>query len=179
MIAGRLSLLRDESGLTQTGFAKRIGVSVRYYRRLEHGDELPSLEFSIRLWLAFGLSPIWLSLGPGSLSRRALGLEEAVQLSWVLFETWDNGIADLWAADWPKKDYAAGVFKALSRPGMESGRISQSEIYAALKTLQRSKIRSPRTDRQQRAPAFGTALGVLRTLGESWSDAFACERELL
>lgn len=47
---------RNQLGYTQEFAAEKSGISYSYYTKIEHGDQLPSLEVCIRLAQVFHLS---------------------------------------------------------------------------------------------------------------------------
>lgn len=60
----RLAAVRAETGLSQTAFAKALGLSLRAYANYERGErEMPVALFRA-LYKTYGIDPGWLLNGP-------------------------------------------------------------------------------------------------------------------
>lgn len=68
-VGDRLGLARAAQTLTQAEFAAALGLSLRGYQNYERGERAPSDDLIRAAWSTFGIDPVWLLTGAGSMTR--------------------------------------------------------------------------------------------------------------
>jgi transcriptional regulator with XRE-family HTH domain len=132
-VGARLAEVRVESGLSQTDFAARLGVSLRAYQSYERAEREPPFTLAVRLYREFGVSPLWLALGVEGGSRRLLTPEESARLSSDLYDAWQRGV-DALAVD-VAPEFRKTLYRKLSRSTFRDGAVPAAEIAETIEDL--------------------------------------------
>jgi len=132
-VGARLAEVRVDSGLSQAEFATRLGVSLRAYQSYERAEREPPFTLAVRLSREFGVSPLWLALGPEGSPRRLLTPEESARLSSDLYDAWQRGI-DALAID-VAPEFRKTLYRKLSRSTFRDGAVPLTEIAETIEDL--------------------------------------------
>lgn len=132
-LGARLAEVRVESGLSQAEFAARLGVSLRAYQSYERAEREPPLTLAIRLYQEFGVSPLWLALGPDASARRLLTPEDSARLSADLYDGWQRKIDALPVDVAP--EFRKTLYKKLSRSTFRDGTVPLTDITETIEDL--------------------------------------------
>lgn len=77
----RISKVVEKSGLTKTGFGKRIGISQAYTSQLCSGAKVPSDRTITDICREFGANEVWLRTGEGEPFRATTQSEEIMRFA--------------------------------------------------------------------------------------------------
>ena len=132
-VGARLAEVRVESGLSQADFAARVAVSLRAYQSYERAEREPPFTLAIRLYQEFGISPLWLALGPEGGAKRPQLPEESARLSADLYEAWRRGIEARPGAVAP--EFRKTLYRKLSRSTFRDGAVPLTEIAETIEDL--------------------------------------------
>lgn len=94
-IASRFSEVRNERGLSQSEFAKQLGVSPRAVQSYEYAEREMSISVIDQLYEVFGVNPLWLLRGADAATKKSLTSDEAARLSAELYEQWQMALEAL------------------------------------------------------------------------------------
>jgi len=132
-VGARLSAVRETSGLSQTDFAQRLGISLRAYQTYERAERELPMPVAIRLYQEFQINPLWLTLGEQGGSRQALSSDDAARLCWELYEQWEKAINGLT----PKVPYEIKktLHRKLARRTYRDARIPSDDIAETVRDL--------------------------------------------
>lgn len=70
----RLAAVRAEAGLSQNAFAESLGLSPRAYANYERGEREAPTAVLRTIVEVYGVSPLWMLVGPGLVPVRATAL---------------------------------------------------------------------------------------------------------
>ena len=132
-VGARLAEVRIDSELSQAEFATRLGVSLRAYQSYERAERELPFTFAIRLYQVFGISPVWLALGPEGGPKRLLTPEESVRLSSDLYDAWQRGIDALPVEVAP--EFRKTLHRKLARSTFRDGAVPLTEIAETIEDL--------------------------------------------
>lgn len=133
-VGARTAQIRAESKLSQSDFAARLGVSLRAYQSYERAERELPFTFAIRLYQVFGISPVWLALGPEGGPKRLLTPEESVRLSSDLYDAWQCGLEASHSSCPP--DFRKTLYRKLSRSTFQDGAVPVSAIAETIEDIQ-------------------------------------------
>jgi transcriptional regulator with XRE-family HTH domain len=122
----RLSLVRSTTGLSQTGFAESLGLSLRAYANYERGEREAPVALFRALFEQYGIDPMWLLSGTEDAPQKAA----ARAMDFALVERITRQIDARLAAvrKKMKPDHRARVLRALYALALERGRLTDAEV---------------------------------------------------
>jgi len=94
-VAERLCAVRDQQGLSQTEFARQLGISPRALQSYEYAEREMSISVLDKLFEQFGVNPLWLLRGHSSAPQSPLTPDDASRLSAELYEQWQQAVESL------------------------------------------------------------------------------------
>lgn len=76
----RIKEIQKDSGLTQTQFAERIGISRTALQKLQSGENNPAERTIRAICSEFGINRVWLETGEGEMRKPVTREEELAEL---------------------------------------------------------------------------------------------------
>lgn len=132
-VASRFSEVRNECGLSQSEFARQLGISPRAVQSYEYAEREMAISVVDRLYEVFGVNPLWLLRGGEAAPQKPLPPEEVARLCAELYEHWQKALDAL-----PVEvsfELRRTLFRKLSRSTFRDGAIPLTDIAETIEDL--------------------------------------------